>query len=193
MRVSSSELQNRGSPPMRAKLSRPAKPESHGIDRSMRFALVHSRYTRGAVVVRTRISTAGASRASAKRRSRWTNVRGPADLCVKLKRIRPVRSEPSSALEYLLDPRLRGVERILRFRLTDQRRLNGRSERVADCRPLRNARAPIDVGVLVERIQRRLHETRPLRLHGLHELGRLPQRGAIHPRALARARELPRR
>ena len=50
--------------------------------------------------------------------------------------------------------------------------LDRRAHRVADRRPLRHARPPVDVGVVLERLQRRRDEVVARVLHRGGELGR---------------------
>src|ERR1043165_9617762 len=162
---------------MRAKLSRPAKPDSAGIDKSTRCRLIHKGWSSGAVVVSTRTPSAGASSISAKRRSRCAIVGKPGLLTPRCRG--DASRECRSCLENLLDPGMRPVQRFLRLRLIDQRRLDRRAHRVAEGRVLRHARPPVDVGILLERLERGLDEIGALRLYSLHEVRGLPQRGAI--------------
>src|SRR5581483_8839102 len=124
----------------------------------MRMRLFHARYTSGAVVVTTSTTSAGRKSASAKRRSCCA-----VDPC-------PRRDDTSaSALQDLLDARLRLVERFLGFLLTDKRRLDRGRHRVADRGPLGHARPPVDVGILLERGERGFDEVGSRVLHGIEE------------------------
>src|SRR5205814_5824701 len=110
----------------------------------------------------------------------------------------PVRSAAppgqwaTSGLHDAVDLGLRLVERFLRLLLADERRLYRGRQRVADRRPLRHARAPVDVGVLLERLQRGFDEVGAAVAHEAVELRVAPERAAVDARALRRPGELPR-
>src|SRR5689334_2520492 len=124
----------------------------------MRMRLFHARYTSGAVVVTTSTTSAGRNSASAKRRSCCASVdtlktsplRKQRPSVVAIRHWIPAFAGMTcSSLQYLLDAHLRLVERFLGLLLADQRGLNGGGHGVADRGPLRHARPPVDVGVLL--------------------------------------------
>ena len=100
------------------------------------------------------------------------------------------RRQPFSML---LDARLRLVQRFLGRLLADERGLDRRRHRLADRRPLRHARTPVDVGVLLQRFEGRRDEVVARVLHRRRELRRAPQRDAVDAGPLGGPRELPRR
>src|SRR5688572_29746608 len=81
-----------------------------------------------------------------------------------------------SRLHDAVDLLLRFIERFLRLLLPDQRRLDGGGHGVADRRPLRHARAPVDVGVLVQGLQSGFGEALAGLAEELGVLGVAPER-----------------
>src|SRR5438270_9371003 len=101
------------------------------------------------VVVISSSSSAGASSAMAKRCSWRASVTGPAVLAAGAVIEIAMRR---SALQDLCDPGLRLIQRFLGLLLAHQRGLDRGRHRVADGGPLRHARTPFDIGVLLQRL-----------------------------------------
>src|SRR5918911_4212004 len=104
----------------------------NGMARSMRKALVQTRWSSGNVVVAVRARKAGARRAAAKRRSRRAGALPGSVAAADPLEAPAVRILDTSAAHHRFHAALRVVERRLDAGLPGERGLNGGRHRVAD-------------------------------------------------------------
>src|SRR6476469_1495938 len=91
-----------------------------------------------------------------------------------------IRRASSSAAHHRLDPFLSVIQRHLRTCLPDKSRLDRRGNRIADSRPLRHARTPINIGIALQGFESRFNEIVAEPAYNLDIIWIAPKRRAVY-------------